>query len=157
GPSFPSILIQRTAGNVTISATGVSATNQFVTGVTVNGAATTHNFIRYPDIAAGGTLTYTMAASPGTWGTGAGDVPPSFTAGALPTTAAQVLGTNLALGRAVTGSTACAATEGAANAVDGSVANNSKWCSGTAGGSLVVDLGAAQTVGSFVVKHAGLG
>ncbi|HEX3761691.1 MAG TPA: GH92 family glycosyl hydrolase [Kofleriaceae bacterium] len=157
GPSFPSILIQRTAGNVTISASGVSTTNAFVTGVSVNGAATTHNFIRYPDIAAGGSLTYTMAASPGTWGTGAGDVPPSFTSGALPTTPAPALGTNLALGRAVTGSAACATTEGAANAVDGSVANNSKWCSGTAGASLQVDLGSAQTVGSFVVKHAGLG
>src|SRR5262249_56782575 len=34
GPSFPSILIQRTAGNVTITANGVSATNAFVQGVT---------------------------------------------------------------------------------------------------------------------------
>jgi hypothetical protein len=84
-------------------------------------------------------------------------VPPSFTAGALPPTPAPALGTDLALGRTVTASAACAATEGAANAVDGSVANNSKWCSGTAGASLQVDLGSAQTVGSFVVKHAGLG
>jgi predicted alpha-1,2-mannosidase len=157
GPSFPSILIQRTAGNVTISASGVSATNQFVQGVTVNGSATTHSFIRYPDIAAGGSLTYAMAASPGSWGTAAGDVPPSFTAGALPPTPAPALGTNLALGRTVTASAACASTEGAANAVDGSVANNSKWCSVTSGASLQVDLGSAQTVGSFVVKHAGLG
>jgi hypothetical protein len=157
GPSFPSILIQRAAGNVTISASGVSATNQFVQGVTVNGGATTRSFIRYPDIAAGGSLTYTMAASPGSWGTGAGDVPPSFTAGALPPTPAPALGTNLALGRAVTASTACAGTEGAANAVDGVLANNSKFCSGTAGASLQVDLGSAQTVGSFVIKHAGLG
>jgi predicted alpha-1,2-mannosidase len=157
GPSFPSILIQRTAGNVTISASGVTATNQFVQGVTVNGSATTHSFIRYPDIAAGGTLSYTMAASPGSWGTGAGDVPPSFTAGALPPTPAPALGTNLALGRAVTASAACAGTEGAANAVDGVLANNSKWCSVTSGASLQVDLGSAQTVGSFVVKHAGLG
>ncbi|HEY6175577.1 MAG TPA: GH92 family glycosyl hydrolase, partial [Kofleriaceae bacterium] len=75
GPSFPSILIQRAAGNVTITASGVSATNAFVQGVTVNGAATTHSFIRFPDIAAGGSLVFTMGASPSTWGTAAGDVP----------------------------------------------------------------------------------
>ncbi|HMG55008.1 MAG TPA: GH92 family glycosyl hydrolase, partial [Kofleriaceae bacterium] len=48
GPSFPSILIQRAAGNVTITANGLSASNTFVQGVTVNGAATTRSFVRYP-------------------------------------------------------------------------------------------------------------
>jgi predicted alpha-1,2-mannosidase len=157
GPSFPSVLIQRAAGNIAITASGVSTTNGFVQGVSVNGAATTRNFVRYPDLAAGGSLVYTMTATPGSWGTGAGDVPPSFTAGATPPPPAPVLGTNLARGRAVTGSAACATTEAAANAVDGSLANNSKWCSLTAGASLQVDLGSVQTVGSFVVKHAGLG
>jgi predicted alpha-1,2-mannosidase len=157
GPSFPSILIQRAAGNVTLTASGVSASNAFVQGVTVNGTATTRSFVRYPDLAAGGALVYTMAASPGTWGTGAGDVPPSFTAGAAPPPPAPALGANLALGRPVTASAACATTESAANAVDGSLANNSKWCSVTAGASLQVDLGSSQQVASFVVKHAGLG
>ncbi|HSR99153.1 MAG TPA: GH92 family glycosyl hydrolase [Kofleriaceae bacterium] len=157
GPSFPSILIQRTGGNVTINATGVSATNQFVQSLSVNGAGTTRNFVRYTDLAAGGTLTYAMGANPSAWGTAAGDVPPSFTAGATPPPAAPALGTNLARGRTVTASAACAATEAAANAVDGVVANNSKWCSTVAGASLQVDLGSAQQVGSFVVKHAGLG
>jgi hypothetical protein len=157
GPSFPSILIQRAAGNVTITANGLSASNTFVQGVTVNGAATTHSFVRYPDLAAGGTLTYTMTATPGSWGTAAGDVPPSFTAGATPPPPAPTLGTNLAFGRAVTASAACAASEAAANAVDGSVASNSKWCSLTAGASLQIDLGSSQQVGRFVVKHAGLG
>jgi len=157
GPAFPSILIQRAAGNVTISAAGVSATTAAVQGVTVNGAATTHSYVRYPDLAAGGSLVYTMAASPGTWGTGAADVPPSFTDGATPPPAAPALGTNLARGHAVTASAACAATESAGNAVDGSLANNSKWCSLASAASLQVDLGSAQPVGSFVVKHAGLG
>jgi predicted alpha-1,2-mannosidase len=157
GPSFPSILIQRAAGNVTITANGVSTTNSFVQGVTVNGAATTHNFVRYPDLASGGSLVYTMAAGPGSWGTGAGDVPPSFTAGATPPPPAPALGTNLARGRSVTASAACAASESAANAVDGSLANNSKWCSVAASASLQVDLGSSQQVGSVVVKHAGLG
>jgi predicted alpha-1,2-mannosidase len=157
GPSFPSILIQRTAGNISISASGVSATNQFVQSVSVNGTATTHSFVRFPDVAAGGTLTYTMGAAASSWGTGAGDVPPSFTAGATPPPPAPALGTNLARGRTVTASAACAASEAGPNAVDGSLANNSKWCSTTSGASLQVDLGSAQTVASFVVKHAGLG
>jgi predicted alpha-1,2-mannosidase len=155
GPTFPSILIQRTAGNITITANGVSAANQFVQSLTVNGSATTRSFIRYPNVAAGGTLTYTMGASPSAWGTGAADVPPSFTQGGTQPPAAPALGTNLARGRPVTASAACAASEGAANAVDGSL--NSKWCSVAAGASLTVDLGSAQTVASFVVKHAGLG
>src|SRR4029077_9537826 len=56
-----------------------------------------------------------------------------------------------------TASAACATSEAAANAVNGGLANNSKWCSLTASASLQVDLGSAQQVGSFVVKHAGLG
>jgi predicted alpha-1,2-mannosidase len=157
GPAFPSILIQRAAGNIAISAPGVSATNAAVQSVTVNGAATTHSFVRYPDVAAGGSLAYGMGTTAGSWGTGAGDVPPSFTDGATPPPAAPALGTNLAGGRAVTASAACATSEAAANAVDGSLANNSKWCSLTASASLQVDLGSSQQVGSFVIKHAGLG
>ena len=157
GPSFPSVLIQRTAGNISLTASGVSATNMFVQGVAVNGGATTRNFIRYPDVAAGGSLVFTMGAAASAWGTGAGDVPPSFIQGATPPAAAPALGTNLARGKTVTASAACATTESGPNAVDGSLANNSKWCSLTSGASLQIDLGSAQTVGSFVVKHAGLG
>ena len=157
GPAFPSILIQRAAGNITITAPGVSATTAAVQSLTVNGAATTHSWVRYPDLAAGGSLAYTMAATPGTWGTGAGDVPPSFTDGGTQPPVAPALGTNLALGHAVTASAACAATESADKAVDASLANNSKWCSLVASASMQVDLGANQTVSSFVIKHAGLG
>jgi predicted alpha-1,2-mannosidase len=157
GPTFPSILIQRPDGNITITATGVSATNAFVQGVSVNGESTTRSYVRYPDIAAGGSLVYTMGPSPGIWGTGAGDVPPSFPQGAAPPPPAPELGTNLARGRAVTASAPCAASEAAGNAVDGSLTNNSKWCSLAAGASLQVDLGSSRQVGSFVIKHAGLG
>ncbi|GIH17396.1 GH92 family glycosyl hydrolase [Rugosimonospora africana] len=154
GPSFPSILIQRAAGNVNITASG---SGSYVQSLSVNGSGTTHNYLRYPDLAAGGTLAYTMGGSPSSWGTGASDVPPSFTDGAAQPPAAPNLGTNLAAGKATTASTACSSTEGSANAVDGSLANNSKWCSTVAGASLTVDLGSAQNVGAFVVKHAGLG
>src|SRR5262249_60838361 len=127
-----------------------SATNMFVQGVAVNGTATTHSFIRFPDIAAGGTLAFTMGTSASTWGTAAGDVPPSFTQGATPPPPAPVLGTNLARGRTVTASAACAASEAGPNAVDGSLANNSKWWSLTAGAEPQRDPGSPQPAPAFL-------
>lgn len=70
---------------------------------------------------------------------------------------APELGPDLALGKPVTGSAPCVAAESADKAVDGSLANNSKWCSSAANPSLQVDLGSVRTVSSFVVEHAGLG
>jgi predicted alpha-1,2-mannosidase len=153
GPAFPSITIQRSAGNIQINGGGA----QDVQSLSVNSVSTTHNYLRYGDLAGGATLDFTMGASPSSWGTGAGDVPPSFQDGWTPPPAAPDLGTNLALGKAVSSSTTCASAESAAKAVDGVLANNSKWCSTVAGANLQVDLGSAQTVSSFVVKHAGLG
>jgi hypothetical protein len=155
GPSFPSILVQRPGGNVQIN--GGSPAAHYVQGVTLNGSAVSRNYLRYPDLAAGGTLQYTMGTAPSSWGTGAGDVPPSFTDGAVQPPLPPSLGANLAQGRAATGSATCAATESAAKAVDGSIAGNSKFCSATAPRFVQVDLGSAQTVGSVVVQHAGLG
>jgi hypothetical protein len=99
-----------------------------------------------------------MGASPSTtWGVGAGDAPPSFNEGWTPPAAAPDLGTNLARGKPVTSSALCAAGEVAANAVDGVLMNNSKWCSGASPAWLLVDLGGNQSVGRFVIKHAALG
>lgn len=155
GPLFPSITIPRPNGTVQIN--GGSATSQYVQSVVLNGSATSHNYLRYGDLASGGTITYTMGGSPSGWGTGAGDVPPSFTDGATQPPAAPNLGTNLALNKPATGSATCAATESPDKAFDGSLANNSKFCSLASPAMLQVDLGSAQTVTSFVVKHAGLG
>ncbi|HTJ34138.1 MAG TPA: GDSL-type esterase/lipase family protein [Dactylosporangium sp.] len=66
-------------------------------------------------------------------------------------------GLNLARGAAVTGSAPCVAAESPARAADGIVTGNSKWCSGAAGASLQLDLGAARTVRRFVVRHAAAG
>ncbi|MFF3693269.1 GH92 family glycosyl hydrolase [Streptomyces sp. NPDC002221] len=155
GPQFPSVLIQRAAGNITINSSG---SGPYVQALDVNGTSTSHSYLRYPDVAGGATLNYTMGAAPsGTWGTGALDVPPSFQDGATPVPAAPDLGTDLALGKQVTGSASCATAESADKAVDGSLANNSKWCSSAANPSLQVDLAAVRDVSSFVVKHAGLG
>ncbi|RKE17453.1 putative alpha-1,2-mannosidase [Streptomyces sp. TLI_171] len=155
GPTFPSVVLHRPAGDITVNTIGGGP---YVQGLAVNGAATSHNYLRYPDVSGGATLDFTMGAAPSpVWGTGAGDVPPSFQDGAGPVPAAPDLGANLAQGRPTSASAACAAAESADKVVDGSLQNNSKWCSQTSGASLQVDLGSAQTVGSVVVKHAGLG
>ena len=67
---------------------------------------------------------------------------------------------NLALNKAATGSAACNANEGPAKAVNGSVSggNTDKWCSTAAGTKfLQVDLGSNQSVGRFILRHAGAG
>jgi predicted alpha-1,2-mannosidase len=157
GGLFPSVLIQRASGNVTI--TGGSATNQYVQSLSAGGSATSHNYLRYADIAGGGTVAYTMGSSPSSsWGTGPGDVPPSFGDGATQPAAEPDLGPDLALNKATTsGSAVCGTGEAAAKAVDGQLKDNSKWCTAGTPHTLTVDLGSAQTVSSFVLKHAGLG
>jgi hypothetical protein len=66
---------------------------------------------------------------------------------------------NLALGRAATADSSCNANESPAKAVNGSVSggNTDKWCSTGSSKWLQVDLGAAQSLSRFVVKHAGAG
>ncbi|MEV4706868.1 GH92 family glycosyl hydrolase [Actinoplanes sp. NPDC049316] len=155
GGMFSSALIQRGPGDITI--TGGSATNRYVQSLSVGGSTTSRSWLRYGDIADGGTVAFTMGSSPSSWGTGAGDVPPSFGDGRAQPAPEPGLGANLALGRTATGSAACNSAEAPAKAVDATIAGNSKFCSGTAPQQLQVDLGSARTVSSFVVKHAGLG
>ena len=66
---------------------------------------------------------------------------------------------NLALGKSATGSPSCASTETPDKAVNGSTSggNSDKWCSFSPPLFLQVDLGSAQTVNQFVVRHAGSG
>ncbi|MBM9510160.1 GH92 family glycosyl hydrolase [Actinacidiphila acididurans] len=155
GPSFPQVVLQRPGGAVTLTASG---SGPYVQGLAVNGVATSHNYLRYPDLAGGGTVAFTMGtAASATWGTGASDVPPSFTDGATPVPAVPDPGPDLAQGRPVTASAPCASAESGDKAVDGSLKNNSKWCSKTSGASLAVDLGSVRTVSSFGVDHAALG
>jgi predicted alpha-1,2-mannosidase len=159
GPLFASATITMTSGHkLVIHGAGAGDDAPYIHGLTVGGAATTHTYLTYRDIAAGATLDFTMGASPSTtWGVGAGDAPPSFNEGWTPPAAAPDLGTNLARGKPVTSSAPCAAGEAAANAVDGVLMNNSKWCSGASPAWLQVDLGGNQSVGRFVIKHAALG
>ncbi|WP_443677203.1 family 16 glycoside hydrolase [Micromonospora phytophila] len=83
-----------------------------------------------------------------------------YTLNAIPgSTPPPTGGTNLALNKTATADSSCAATEGPAKAVNGSVSggNADKWCSTGTNKYLQVDLGASQNVNKFVVKHAGGG
>ena len=67
---------------------------------------------------------------------------------------------NLALNRPATGSAPCAATEGPAKAVNGTISggNSDKWCSAVGGTKfLQVDLGSAVALTSVTVRHAQAG
>nr|WP_082534636.1 discoidin domain-containing protein [Nonomuraea pusilla] len=68
-------------------------------------------------------------------------------------------GTNLALGRPATASGQCAAEEGPAKAVNGSVTGGTsdKWCATTSAPWLEVDLGSARRITRFTVRHAQAG
>jgi hypothetical protein len=67
--------------------------------------------------------------------------------------------TNLALHRPATGSIPCSEHEGPEKAVNGSVTGGAadRWCAGDRPLFLQVDLGAAQPVQRFVLKHASAG
>lgn len=64
---------------------------------------------------------------------------------------------NLALNRPASADSACIASQNAAKAVDGSVINDSKWCSMSSNRWLQVDLGSEKQVSQFVIKHASEG
>ncbi|MFF1485974.1 GH92 family glycosyl hydrolase [Streptomyces sp. NPDC058319] len=83
-PMFDHVRI-RSAGTgrtLTLRADGVSRGRVYVAGLRVDGRRTTRSWVDEGFTRRGGTLTFTMARTPGTWGTGAGDVPPSYTDGA---------------------------------------------------------------------------
>jgi predicted alpha-1,2-mannosidase len=155
GPLFSNILIDRPSGDITITASGAGQASPYVQSLSVNGSATQRNWVRYADIAGGASLSYAMGGSPSAWGTNPADVPPSFPDGGSQPPAAPTLGANLALNRPATGSAACATGEGPAAAVNGNL--GTKFCTSAATKFLQVDLGSAQNIGAFVVKHAGLG
>ncbi|WP_235959527.1 discoidin domain-containing protein [Paenibacillus silvestris] len=70
----------------------------------------------------------------------------------------EVYGTpNLALNKPATADSTCNASQTAAKAVDGSVINDSKWCSVSSNRWLQIDLGSVKQVNQFVIKHASEG
>ncbi|WP_167549591.1 discoidin domain-containing protein [Paenibacillus borealis] len=64
---------------------------------------------------------------------------------------------NLALNKPATVDSTCNASQTAAQAVEGSVINDSKWCSKSGNRWLQIDLGSVKQVNQFVIKHAAEG
>ncbi|GMA33397.1 GH92 family glycosyl hydrolase [Litorihabitans aurantiacus] len=82
-PHFPQITIRSADSDrvYEINAPGQSESVRYTTGLTVDGEAHTASWLDEDFAREGGVLDFTMSATPGTWGTSAGDVPPSFTDG----------------------------------------------------------------------------
>ena len=66
---------------------------------------------------------------------------------------------DLALNQNATSTTPCNSDEGPNKALNGSASQglDDKWCSGTSGAWMQVDLGTQYTISRFVVEHAGAG
>ncbi len=79
-PMFDKVTLKSLGSDRTyeINAPGVSEGKRYTTGLKVDGVAQSASFVGEDFGREGGTLDFTMAAKPGTWGTAAGDVPPSY-------------------------------------------------------------------------------
>ncbi|TCO57295.1 GH92 family glycosyl hydrolase [Actinocrispum wychmicini] len=76
GPSFSQVVVTRPTGaTITINASGAG---QYVGGLTFNGRPSTRTWLPESVVDKGGTVDFAMSTTPATWGTGAGDAPPSF-------------------------------------------------------------------------------
>ncbi|MDE3068606.1 MAG: GH92 family glycosyl hydrolase [Verrucomicrobiota bacterium] len=84
-PLFSKAVIHLPNGEVTILGNGAGADAPYVQNLTVDGQTWNKPWIRYPEIARGGSLTYTLGATPNVnWGSNLSDAPPSFAGGANP-------------------------------------------------------------------------
>ncbi|MFV2178255.1 GH92 family glycosyl hydrolase [Actinomadura sp. LOL_016] len=82
-PMFERIVIDPVGGErIRIRARGVEDGARYTTGLRVDGRPRTASWIDAEIVRSGGDLVFEMSHRPGDWGTGAGDVPPSYTAGA---------------------------------------------------------------------------
>ena len=99
------------------------------------------------------------SASPSPARTSASPTPAPTTASPTPTGPPPPPPVNRALGALATPSntSSCSSSEGPGKAIDGTTANNSKWCLNSATLWLRLDLKASYQVTSFTVRHAGAG
>jgi len=78
-PLFPELSLQLPGGTVTIAAGGAARDRPYVQRLTVNGVESGRPWIRFRDIAGGGTLAFDVGSSPNpAWGSLAEDAPPSI-------------------------------------------------------------------------------
>ena len=79
GPLFPQAVVHLTNGDLTITGSGAGDNAPYVQNLTVNGQASNVPWIRFANIANGGTLAFTMGTSPNTnWGSDLSLSPPSY-------------------------------------------------------------------------------
>src|SRR5690606_13749086 len=64
--------------SITINAPGAGDDSKYTTALSVNGTAQSASWLPADFARSGGTLDFTMGATPGAWGTAAEDVPPSY-------------------------------------------------------------------------------
>ncbi len=82
GPLFPQAVLHLPGGDVTITGSGAADNAPYVQSLSVNGQPSNASWIRYRQIANGGTLAFVMGTAPNTnWGATVFDVPPSYTEG----------------------------------------------------------------------------
>ncbi|WP_293783382.1 GH92 family glycosyl hydrolase [uncultured Aeromicrobium sp.] len=79
-PMFERVTISSVGSDRTIEmiAPGAGDDARYTTALEVNGTSTTASWLPETFAQEGGTLRYTMSDTPGTWGTGEDDVPPSY-------------------------------------------------------------------------------
>jgi predicted alpha-1,2-mannosidase len=81
-PLFTKATVKLAGGkSLVINASGNSSTNVYVQSLKVNGVAHSSTTVDSDLLTAGGTLDFTMGATPSAWGTGADDAPASLTSG----------------------------------------------------------------------------
>ena len=78
-PLFPKAVLHLQTGDITILGQGAAANTPYVQSLTVNGQPWNKPWLRFTDIARGGTLAYTLDTTSNTnWGSNPSDAPPSF-------------------------------------------------------------------------------
>ncbi len=80
-PLFPSVVVHRTNGDLTITAKNNSASNVYVQSLRVNGTKHSSTSVTTQDLAGNARLDFVMGPKPSSWGTGKNDVPASPTKG----------------------------------------------------------------------------
>ncbi len=97
GPLFPQAVVHLAKGDVTITAENAGDNAPYIQSLTVNGQPSTASWIRFSQIANGGTLAFTLGTNPNTnWGSNIADLPPSYTDGMTsPLSGNYVWGTGL--------------------------------------------------------------
>ncbi|WNR45238.1 fibronectin type III domain-containing protein [Paenibacillus roseipurpureus] len=158
-PSVPTGLTttSKTATSVTMSWTastdnvGVSGYDVYNGSTKVNSANISSASYTVTGLTASTSYSLTVKANDA-----AGNASTSSSALNVTTNASSVNTTNLALSKTATASGSCAASQTAAQGVDGST--TTKWCHNTSGAKwLQLDLGQYYDISRWVVKHAGAG